>query len=199
MKLTITLPVLLAVLLSAIAIDGFSQKGQLRLANDYFNSFKFEKAAEVYEDILKKNPEDITALRGAGVARMRTSHFDQAENHFAALTKIPTSTYKDLLDYAYVLKIQRKYDEAVVVYEKYLSYGPDPYLEGYTYNDWATRIIRDSARFEIRETQVNSANSDFAPAFTENGMVFSSSRKQGKGKRKIYAWNDQSYLNLYTC
>jgi outer membrane protein OmpA-like peptidoglycan-associated protein/tetratricopeptide (TPR) repeat protein len=199
MKLTITLPILLAVLLSAIAIDGFSQKGKLRLANDYFNSFKFEKAAEVYEDILKKNPEDITALRGAGVARMRTSHFDQAENHFAALTKIPTSTDKDLLDYAYVLKIQRKYDEAVVVYEKYLSYGPDPYLEGYTYNDWATRIIRDSARFEIRETQVNSANSDFAPAFTENGMVFSSSRKQGKGKRKIYAWNDQSYLNLYTC
>lgn len=199
MKCTNSLPFFLAVLFSVMALAGFAQKGKHRLASEYFNAFKFEKAAEVYEDILKKNPEDAVALRGAGTARLRTFHYNEAEQHFATLTKLPSANDKDLLDYAQVLKIQRKYDDAVVVYEKYLSFGPDPYLIGYTYNDWATRIIRDSARFEIRKTLVNSQNSDFAPAFTENGLVFSSSRKQGKGKRKIYSWNDQSYLNLYTC
>ena len=181
-----------------VSLGAQAQRGKHRLADEYYQTFKFDKAAEIYEDIIEKNPEDILALRRAGESRMRIDEFDVAETHFRSLTLLKDSDPQDLLSLAYVLKVNKKYDEAVVAYELYLMNNPDEYLEKYTEDDWATRIIRDSARFEVGTTDINSPQSDFAPAFTEEGIIFASSRKQGKGKRNIYNWNDQSYLNMYT-
>lgn len=186
------------VLFCAIGFSAHAQKGKHRLADEYYQTFNFKKSAEIYEDILDKNPEDILALRRAGTARMRIDQFIQSEEHFLALTLLKDAQPQDLLSLAYVLKVNKKYDEAVVAYESYLLKIPDPYLKKYTEDDWATRIIRDSALFEIRTTDINSPQSDFSPSFSEDGITFSSSRKQGKGKRNVYSWNDQSYLNLYT-
>lgn len=190
----------LLVMLAAVLVVGTAsaQKQKHKLANQHFTAFDYKKAASIYEDILKKHPEDVLALRRAGEARMLVDDFAPAEAHFATLAKHSEVAANDLLNYAYVLKVNKKYDEAVVVYERYLTLNPDPYLNGYTDNDWAMRILRDSARFDIRTTDINSEYSDFAPAFSENGLIFSSARKQGKGKRKTYAWTDQSYLNLFS-
>lgn len=190
---------ILVLLVAAMLVGTVSaQKQKHKLANQHFAVFDFKKAASIYEDILKKHPEDLLALRRAGEARMRIDEFTAAEGHFAVLAKHEEVSPQDLLNYAYVLKANKKYDDAVVVYERYLTLNPDPYLSGYTDNDWAMRILRDSARFDIRTTEINSEFSDFAPAFSDGGLIFSSARKQGKGKRKTYAWTDQSYLNLFS-
>jgi len=186
------------VLFCALGFSAHAQKGKHRLADEYYQTFNFKKSAEIYEDILDKNPEDILALRRAGTSRMRIDQFVQSEEHFRALTLLKDSDAQDLLNLAYVLKVNKKYDEAVVAYESYLLKNPDPYLKKYTEDDWATRIIRDSALFEVRTTDINSPQSDFSPSFSEDGITFSSSRKQGRGSGNIYTWNDQSYLNLYT-
>lgn len=174
------------------------QKQKHKLAERHYSTFNFKKAAEIYEDILKRYPDDTLALRRAGDSRVRIDHYDRAEPLFAALAGRPEANTTDLRNYAFVLKVNRKYDQAVMVYERYLGIEPDPYLVGYTDNDWATRIMRDSARFEIRNAgEVNSPQSDFAPSFSDEGLMFSSARRQGKGKRKTYSWTDQSYLNLF--
>lgn len=190
----------LLLLLVAVMLAGSvsAQKQKHKLADQHFNAFDYKKAASIYEDVLKKHPEDLQALRRAGESRMHTDQFATAETHFATLSKHSEVSADDLLNYAYVLKANKKYDDAVVVYERYLMLNADPYLLGYTDNDWAMRILRDSARFDIRLTEINSEQSDFAPVFSENGLIFSSARRQGKGKRKTYAWTDQSYLNLFS-
>lgn len=177
----------------------FAQKQKHKLADQHYAAFNFRKAAAIYEDIIKKHPDDVVALRRAGTALMRIDRHQQAEAHFSALALLPEATPEDFRNYAFVLKVNRKYDQAVMVYERYLATNPDPYLIGYTDNDWAKRIVRDSARFEVRAmAAINSAESDFAPAFTDDGIMFSSARRQGKGKRKTYSWTDQSYLNLFS-
>jgi outer membrane protein OmpA-like peptidoglycan-associated protein/tetratricopeptide (TPR) repeat protein len=192
------LPLLLMLFSIGFTQDAQAQRFKHKLADDLYNTFDYRKAAEVYEDILKKNPDDTLALRRAGTARLRIDDFEKASGHYAALMQIEgAANDADLLNYAYVLKSQKRYDAAVVVYENYLINNPDSYLKGYTDVDWAQRIVRDSARFEVLKTDINSPQSDFAPTFTEYGVIFSSARKQGKGKRNIYSWTDQSYLNLY--
>lgn len=199
MNSNIALRIILSlVLVLALGSSASAQRGKHRLADEYYQAFNFKKSAEIYEDIIDKKPEDILALRRAGICRLRIDQFDRAEEHFRALALLKDSQPEDLLNLAHVLKVNKKYDEAVVAYELYLMKNPDAYLEQYTEDDWATRIIRDSARFEIRTTDINSPESDFSPAFADEGVIFASSRKQGKGKRNIYAWNDQSYLNMYT-
>ncbi len=192
----------IVLLLFAALVGGIpsaqAQKQKHKLADQQYSTFNFRKAASIYEDILKRHPDDVLALRRAGDSRIRTDRHDLAEPHFAALAQHEEVTPEDLRNYAFVLKVNGKYDQAVMVYERYLSINPDPYLMGYTDNDWADRIRRDSARFEIRTTDINSSESDFAPAFSENGLMFSSARRQGKGKRKTYNWTDQSYLNLFS-
>lgn len=189
---------ILTVLAVAASTSAQGQKMKYRLANKYYEQFDFRKAAEIYEDVIKDFPEDETALRLASDCRIRIDDFALAEQHLAALIELGKEDEEDLLNYAYVLKTNKKYDAAVVVYEKYLQKNPDPVLNGYTDVDWANRIVRDSARYEIKTTAINSPQSDFAPAFWKDGkVVFSSARKQGRGKRNIYNWTDQSYLNLF--
>lgn len=188
---------LTAMLMLAFVSHADAQRSKHRLANEKYQTFQFKKSAEIYEDILKKQPDDALALRRAGESRLRLDQFEKAEAHFLALSQHELCTPEDLISLANVLKINQKYDQAVMVYERYLSNAPDEYLVGYIDNDWADNILRDSARFEIGTLEINSQESDFAPAFSENGVIFSSARRQGKGKRKIYSWTDQSYLNLF--
>lgn len=194
---------LIIVLLTLLTSGLFSpqasaQRFKYKLADEQFREFDFRKAAEIYEDILKKEPGDTLALRRAGLSRLKVDEFEQAEKHFSALVNSADEPRgSDFLNYAYVLKVQQKYDAAVMVYERYLAKYPDPYLKGYTEVDWTERIVRDSSRFSITPTEINSPQSDFAPTFIEDKVVFSSARKQGRGKRNIYAWTDQSYLNLF--
>ncbi|MGB0423475.1 MAG: OmpA family protein, partial [Flavobacteriales bacterium] len=86
-------------------------------------------------------------------------------------------------------------------YEKYMQMKPnDKFIKKYlTTDNCAYEIVRDSSRFLINNSDINSTSSDFAPCFVEGKVMFSSARGiSGKGKRKKYSWNDQSYLNLYT-
>jgi len=57
--------------------------------------------------------------------------------------------------------------------------------------------MRDSMLYSLHNSKINSPESDFAPCFVEDKLIFASARAKGKGKKNIYAWNDQSYLNLY--
>jgi outer membrane protein OmpA-like peptidoglycan-associated protein len=188
---------LLVGFLVAGALPLHAQKHRHKLADQHYTTFNFKKAAEIYEDILKRRPDDALALRRAGESRIRLDQHLRAEPHFQRLSTLPDAKPEDLLRLAYVLKVNQKYDAAVMVYERYLAFTNDAYLVGYTDNDWASRIVRDSARFEIRTTFINSPESDFAPAFSDEGVIFASARKQGKGKRRTYNWTDQSYLNMY--
>ncbi|MEO0404033.1 MAG: OmpA family protein, partial [Bacteroidota bacterium] len=188
----------------AIAM-GFSfvaqaQKGKKKLAEEYYQGFQFEKAAEIFEDVLKQDDNDIFALKRAAECRKNIGDYAKAEEHLANLANQSVVRAEDLLIYADILKIQKKYDEALEIYERYMKMKPnDQYVAKYlSTGNWAYEIVRDSGRFEITNSKVNSQYSDFAPCFVEGKVIFSSARKQGKGSKKKYNWTDQSYLNLYT-
>ncbi len=175
-------------------------KSKFKLADRYFNEFEFTKAAEIYEDVLEKYPEDPHALRQAAEARENLGDYKKAEEHLAVLAKTEAVNAADLLEYAEVLKMNGKYDKATNVYRTYAELKPeDTSVRSYIDTpDWLHIMTRDSSNYTITNSAVNTAGSDFAPTFIGNEIIFSSSRAEGKGKRNIYAWNDQSYLNLYS-
>lgn len=200
MKLYKHLKYLAALLLLFAAATSFAQSGKKKLAERYYQEFKFEKAAEIYEDVLKIDDNDIFALKRAAECRKNLGQYSAAEAHLEKLANLSLVRAEDLLLYADILKVQGEYQNALLVYEKYMIMKPDDqYIRRYLQDgNWAEKIVRDSALYSINNSAINSESSDFAPCFVEGKVMFSSARGQGRGKNNIYNWTDQSYLNLFT-
>ena len=186
-------------LMIAVPLTSFGQKGKHKLANTYFLQYDMKKAAEIYEDIIAKDSTDAIALRRAAECRMNVEDAVSAEAHLAKLVLLEDMQSTDYLTYAEALKQNGKYTEAVEAYKRYTELRPDDPRVYYYFeqDDWLHRILRDSSRYELFNSQVNSSFSDFGVTFVGEQVYFSSSRGEGKGSRNIYAWNDQSYLNFY--
>lgn len=199
MNRTLLCQLLLVLILSGLAIGAAAQKGKHTLADRYVSEFNFKDAASIYADILDKNPEDIVALRLGALCLENIGRNQQAENYLSVLSKLEGKAYEDLFHYAAILKKNRKYEEALEVYRICAKSKPDDErVQAYLVEkDWTHKIMRDSSRYVLTNSKVSSPSSDFAPAIIDNLIIFSSARGEGKGKRNIYAWNDQSYLNLY--
>lgn len=176
-----------------------AQKAKHTLAETYFKEMRMHDAASIYKDILKKNPQDEVALRQAGLIQKNIGDIEQSERYYRQLVSLNSREVDDYLLFAEVLKMRGKYDEAIQNYSEYLKLKPeDNRVKEYVANsNWTFKIMRDSMLYSLHNSKINSPESDFAPCFVEDKLIFASARAKGKGKKNIYAWNDQSYLNLY--
>jgi len=178
-----------------------AQKAKYKIADTYFRAFDFNAASEVYEDILKKHPEDTIALRQAAICYTKLRKSRRAEEKLRAMSALPSAKPEDLFAFAEALRMNKKYGEAIGVYERLRVILPeDPVVEQYLEDPQLfNKIQRDSTRYKIRNSSVNSDKSDFGVCLLDDKeVIFSSSRKEGKGSGRIYSWNNQSYLNLFS-
>ncbi len=173
-----------------------AQHGKFKLANRYYSEMDFKKAGIIYDDILENSPDDAVSLRRSAFCHERFGDLEIAENRYKNLSKLAACTSKDLLNYAEVLKKLKKYNQTARVYQRYYELEPEahwvkPYFED---GNWTKKILRDSAKFDIRISKINSEESDFSPTFVLDQVIFSSGRPEGKSKK---ATNEENYLNLF--
>ena len=182
-----------------IAGSALGQSAKHRLADKHFQEYAFQKAAEIYSDITSKNPEDVVALRRLAVCEKNMGNYADAERMMSAVVALPGKEASDYLLLANLQKLNKHYRKASDSYRQYLEANPDQtWLAGYIEDDeWANKILRDSSSMHITNSVVNTAASDFGACLFEGKIMFSSGRSEGKGRSTSYAWNDQSYLNLF--
>ena len=58
-------------------------------------------------------------------------------------------------------------------------------------------FYQDSAYYKIVALDANSPQSDFSPAYVDEGIVFVSARQGTSLLKPAYGWNEQAYLDLY--
>jgi outer membrane protein OmpA-like peptidoglycan-associated protein len=57
--------------------------------------------------------------------------------------------------------------------------------------------LKDSVRFSVQQSPLNTPNSDFSPSKFADGFVFVSSRERGGVKEKTHSWTGDPYLSLF--
>jgi len=202
-KLLITSLLLAAMFL--FQADVYAQKAKHKLALNSMMAFDYQTASEIYGDILgnEKFANDTVALRNMAECEINLGRHAQAEGHLRKLMQTPAAKTNDMHRLAQVLKLQGKYSEALEMYNQILAKNPgDETAQRYIDNpDFADDIRRDSVIYVVTNTQeINSESSDFAPGFFTSGkLILSSSRGLGVGARRYYSWNNQPYLNVYSC
>lgn len=194
------LPVALLLAALALAPAVQAQKMKTRMAERSAEVFDYPTMAKIYADVDAHGKASTDDLRRLAFAYKRMGRMDLAEGTYRKLTAGATPAAQDMLSLADVLRANGKYDEAITWYTKYLAQNPDDTrAKGYAdHPDMFNRLMRDSTRSKVRKLGINSPEADLGPAVMDDLLLFSSARGEGVGGRRVYQWDDQPYLNVYS-
>jgi outer membrane protein OmpA-like peptidoglycan-associated protein len=182
-----------------------AQKAKLKLAEKYFQSFDFKTASDIYKDVLSspKHKADSVALRRVAECELRMENYSRAEGYYKMILSSGKGNIKDMKCLADVLKVQGKFAEAYQIYSEIVSTNAsDDVASRYIgIPDFESKIKIDSSLYKVWNAGVNTKASEFAPGFFIGGkLIFASSRGEAdKKNQRLYNWNQQPYLNIYTC
>ena len=92
---------------------------QYNLGRIAFGKQLFENAVKQFEGILKRDPDNVLALRAAAYTRIKMGDIEKAQKHYAHLLKLVPESSDDGYNHALVLFAMEKYGEAEDILKKY--------------------------------------------------------------------------------
>jgi len=183
--------------------DIFAQKS-LRKARNLKANYDYSKAIIHYHDYLKSANPSAQDQREIAESYIKLNDTKSAELWLAKVVSSPSYNATDLLNYAHILRGNRKYSEAINQYKKYAADNPG---EAKDAERWinacnqAVEWIKEPAHFEVVNVKsLNTENSDFGLMPFNDGYILTSDRKiNGKLYKKddIYGWTGNPYLKLF--
>ena len=96
----------------ASSIDKTQNASEYNLGRLAFETGRFQDAARQFEKILKKDPDNILALRAAAYTRIKTGDIELAEKHYNKLLTLVPESADSGYNYALVLYTMEKYEQA---------------------------------------------------------------------------------------
>ncbi len=165
-------------------------------ADRMYKNAKYEDAVRYYKKCLSSGNKKEIEQRLADCYIHLREH-NKAANILEKFAKDSKVTLKDILNYANILKIMGKLDDAKKWYEKYDSINP--------HNANVKNILRayqlldekkDSTNYLFFPININSPQTDFASAFYKNGILFVSGRKNNTSKIADKKTGDY-YFDMY--
>jgi tetratricopeptide (TPR) repeat protein len=117
--------VLTLVLCIAVAHIGHGQKsGAENLADSRYANKHFREAIPAYEEVIKSNPKNVSAILKLADCYQKTNNFSKAESLYSKVAHSPNPPNEALLDYAKILLQNKKRLEAMEWYQQYLKGKP---------------------------------------------------------------------------
>jgi len=176
---------------------GHTQSLRLKKANKYYHEFAYDKAIRAYESIDDKT---ASVYRNLAKSYLMLNDTDKAEQNYAALMSTGNYTPEDVYDYAKVLMLNKKYDEAANWMEKFYKLKPDDrraqaFMENPLYY---RELLKSDPKMALNNLDVNTRFEDFSPVYyKDNQVVFASSRDNSHLVNRKWNGNRQPFLDLY--
>ena len=184
-----------------------AQRGKTEVADDLFEKQQYSVAVDKYKKAYSKTKDRSEKNR---------IRFQMAECYrFMNVTKRAEATYKSLvrtkyykekpivlMHYANMLKINQKYDEAVVQFEEYIKLKPDDPRgsDGMKSCLMQKEWVEHPTNHQITNPKkVNSREDDFSACYGSdnfNDLIFTSNREGSTGKDSD-DWTGQNFTDLF--
>jgi tetratricopeptide (TPR) repeat protein len=174
-----------------LSFSGFSQKKNKNLikADEAFENHEYFSAITLYKQALSGSPDETKGyiFFRAGEASQEINDYKEAESYFQKAIK---ANYTEPLVYfklAEVLKIESKYDEAVIEYKNYKTKGGEAKKadRGISSCQLAKKYSENPTRYQIENMAlINSKGRDYCASFSDKSnktIVFSSNREGSLG------------------
>lgn len=175
----------------------------LKKADALFRNYSYVDASKAYEEILQniKSPTAQT-LKNAADSYYFISDARNALKWYKKLYEVQGNNLTDIyyLRYIQSLKGVMDYEEADKMTKEYLSKkGDQNEVNRYVaQKKQMDSLSKAKSLYTIKNLDINTSKSDFGATFFQDKIVFTSARDTTKFSEKLYTWNNQPFLNLYT-
>ena len=182
---------------ASITFCATAQEKEMTKASDRFNQFEYADAISSYEDLVKKGFTEDEIYRNLAQANYKNADYTTAASWYEKLYQLQGNLMNsdDLYHYAQSLKSLERYAESDALVEKLKEDGRLTKYE--KSKDYLKQIEDASGRYEIKSLSVNSKESDYAPAFLADELIFTTARDTGFAQNNIHKWNNKSFSNIY--
>lgn len=166
-----------------------------------YDSYAYEEAINSYEYLVKKGHTSEEIYKNLGNANYQNANYEEASKWYAKLFDLEGASIEKeyLYQYAQTLKSLERYKESDQWMEEFNAQKPsDNRAVKFAKNpNYMDKIKKNSGRYDIKNLLINSIESDFAPSFKGEKLVFSSARDTGRIIKRIHEWDNKSLSNLY--
>jgi outer membrane protein OmpA-like peptidoglycan-associated protein/tetratricopeptide (TPR) repeat protein len=169
------------------------------LADSLYKHHNYKEATFYYKRAIKNatKPGNVMLKLARAFTEMKSvkeaeSWYEKARANNASFSTIDTYYYvKELI------MLKRRTDAEIVISE-FVRKEPDATYARQLLADIqnVNKYTIDSSLFHVVPISVNTAGSEFAPSYYQNGLVFTSARPQFFSKKR-YHWDNTPFLNLY--
>lgn len=180
----------------------------IKRAEIFEKNLSYADAIETYQSFLAKEKnldlktEEIIKLRLANLYYLVKDYGNAEELFGTVLQNAPSLSGDELkvyLTYAQVLASNGKHKLAAEQWKKYSALSDQDkrassFLKLYSNLD---ALTKNAASYEVEYIGLNTASPDFSPAYYNGGMVFVSGREQNKAIKRVFSWDNSSFLDLY--
>ncbi len=190
------------ILLLFVGVQVFAQHSSnayRALADSLYVHHHYQVATDYYIKALKKSPHQGNIMLQLAKCYYKINRMAESEKWFinAQRNKGSFST-KDYYEFAQVLIMLKKRHQADTLLEHVLKQDLNNSLARKALEDLRNfkQYYHDSSAFSVVRLPINTQESEFAPAYYKESIVFTSSRHEGAFKKKSH-WDNSPFLNLY--
>lgn len=193
---------LMAGIFFASCIVASAQEKKEEKAKSDIENYAYAEAIEEYELLVKRGYSDEEIYKNLGDANYLNAKYDAASDWYSKLFKVEGANIdaEYMYRYAQSLKSMGEYIASDTWMEKFEAAKGDSDVRAKKFvngKDYLKEIEKASGRYDIKNLAINSAESDFAPSFLGEDLVFSTARDSGIATKSIHEWTNKAFLNLY--
>jgi outer membrane protein OmpA-like peptidoglycan-associated protein len=183
-----------------ICTSAIGQTARQKRAEGLYNNFSFVKAIEHYEKLIEKNDNKDYALRKLGDTYIMLRMPEEALSIYKQVVQQPNVPSEYYYYYAQVLRATGDYKESKIWMKKYREAGnktDSRVKEFFKDGDLASGIFNSYERYSLSKLDINTEFNDFGALEFGDEIYFTSSRDIGVSVDRIYAWDEQPFLDIF--
>ena len=180
----------------------YSQSKTVEKGDKLFEKYAFEDAIKVYLKAIKGGEKSSGIYANLADSYYQNADMENAVKWYEALMNIDLASVKGeyFFRYSQALKAVGEYTKSDLWLERLadlntndsrstsLKFAPN----------YLAEIEAQSSRYDINPVSVNTKYSDFAAAYGDGGVIFSSSRDEGVAIKQTHKWTGLPFLQLYS-
>lgn len=174
-----------------------AQHGKQQRADILFTKFSFVKAADLYKELITAQYNPHYAHRRLADCYLMLRDPEKAVKHYKIIIDkqdVPIQVY---YNYAVALRYLGDYEASEKWAKHYKKQGGDAKLVRALKRDQST-YLPNQPIFLLKESDFNTPNSDFGAFRHGDLLYFVSSKKRDDVSQKMYSWNQQPFLDMFT-
>ncbi len=177
-----------------IAFQGITaQSWNEQTGTNFYEGLSYPEAIKRFEYIKNK---DVKTKRKLAEAYYYTGNYEKSESYYAQVANSSEHSLQDIYDYASVLAVNKKYDEAKIQNERFAKEsgrGTASVARTASQNFYQS-FFKKNDDVVLKNLSLNTEHADFGAAYSGEYLVFTSSNRVDLAKD--WRMNDLPYVDL---